>query len=212
MKGKRLPSLLAVIEAPGTVWTSVTVADRHGGGERSTVEVAAATALWYDSGSPPVPLRWVPVRDPREEGGFATHKPCYAPTRGRTGADPLLVRFALADGTDFSGSTAASRGGDAAAVDGEGDPAHDEARATGPVLAGDAAGRPAADGRGRGNHPPPVGVVARSPPDLRGRVGAGAPRALWAPETFRASSREADTVKVPRELLERLTEAICYAA
>jgi hypothetical protein len=36
---------------------------------------------------------------------------------------------------------------------------------------------------------------------------------LWAREaTFYGSSGEIDTVKVPREFVERLTDAVCYAA
>jgi hypothetical protein len=36
---------------------------------------------------------------------------------------------------------------------------------------------------------------------------------LWAQEgIFYGSPREADTVKVPRALMERLTETLCYAA
>ena len=37
---------------------------------------------------------------------------------------------------------------------------------------------------------------------------------LWAKEeaTFRGSAQEDDTVKVPRALMERLTDAVCYAA
>ena len=39
-------------------------------------------------------------------------------------------------------------------------------------------------------------------------------RQLWAQEqaTFRGSAQELDTVKVPREFMERLTDAVCYAA
>ena len=37
-------------------------------------------------------------------------------------------------------------------------------------------------------------------------------RELWAEGTFRRSTREADTVKVPREFVEGLTETLCYAA
>ena len=38
-------------------------------------------------------------------------------------------------------------------------------------------------------------------------------RQLWAQEaTFCGSSEDTDTVKVPREFVERLTEAVCYAA
>jgi hypothetical protein len=45
------------------------VDDWYGSGER-TVEVASATAVWYSTGLPAVPLRWVLVRDP--QGEFAT--------------------------------------------------------------------------------------------------------------------------------------------
>jgi hypothetical protein len=39
-------------------------------------------------------------------------------------------------------------------------------------------------------------------------------RELWAQQeaTFRGSARESDTIKVPREFMERLTDAVCYAA
>jgi hypothetical protein len=39
-------------------------------------------------------------------------------------------------------------------------------------------------------------------------------RELWVQEeaTFRGSVQENDTVKVPREFMERLTDAVCYAA
>ena len=36
---------------------------------------------------------------------------------------------------------------------------------------------------------------------------------LWAQEmSFCGSAREVETVKVPREFVERLTDAVCYAA
>ena len=34
------------------------------------MEVASATAVWYSTGLPAVPIRWVLVRDP--QGAFAT--------------------------------------------------------------------------------------------------------------------------------------------
>src|SRR5215212_8174401 len=66
VKGSRLPKLSAVAEDPNTAWMPITIADWYGEGERS-VEVASATALWYSSGSPAVPLRWVLIRDPQGE-------------------------------------------------------------------------------------------------------------------------------------------------
>jgi hypothetical protein len=35
---------------------------------------------------------------------------------------------------------------------------------------------------------------------------------LWAQETFYGSPAQSETVKVPRAYLERLTDALCYAA
>jgi len=69
LKGARRPTLAAVAADPGTAWTEVAVARWYGAGERA-VEVASATAVWYHTGLPPVPLRWVLVRDP--QGKFAT--------------------------------------------------------------------------------------------------------------------------------------------
>jgi hypothetical protein len=37
-------------------------------------------------------------------------------------------------------------------------------------------------------------------------------RELWAQETFRMSGDDAEMVKVPRDLLERFTETLCYVA
>jgi hypothetical protein len=69
LKGERLPNLSAVAEDPSTAWTPTTVDEWYGSGER-TVEVASATAVWYSTGLPAVPIRWVLVRD--TEGEFAT--------------------------------------------------------------------------------------------------------------------------------------------
>ena len=66
LKGPRLPSLSAVLEDPRTAWTPITVSGWYGGTERP-VEIVSETAVWYSTGLPAVPLRWVLIRDPREE-------------------------------------------------------------------------------------------------------------------------------------------------
>jgi len=70
LKGERLPNLAVVAEDPSTAWALATVDNWYGSGER-TVEVASATVLWYSTGLPAVPIRWVVVRDP--QGAFTTH-------------------------------------------------------------------------------------------------------------------------------------------
>ena len=61
-KGTRQPTLHARLPDPQTVWQTLTV--RWYGGSQRTIEVATATAVWYHGGLPPVPLRWVLIRDP----------------------------------------------------------------------------------------------------------------------------------------------------
>jgi hypothetical protein len=53
-----------------TVWQRLKVQNWYGEGQR-LVEVTSATAVWYHTGLPPVPIRWVLVRDPK--GKFETH-------------------------------------------------------------------------------------------------------------------------------------------
>jgi hypothetical protein len=66
VKGKRLPTLTQVLHDAGTVWQRHTVTLWYGRTNR-VVEIATGTAVWYRGGSPPVPIRWLLVRDPRGE-------------------------------------------------------------------------------------------------------------------------------------------------
>jgi DDE superfamily endonuclease len=67
--GSRLPSLQQVLANRRTRWQRLVVADWYGQGQR-VVELTSGTAIWYHTGLPPVPIRWVLVRDP--EGKFET--------------------------------------------------------------------------------------------------------------------------------------------
>jgi len=64
LKGARQPSLATRIRDPQTAWEPLTV-PWYGGGT-AQVEVATGTALWDHVGTPPVPLRWVLLRDPAQ--------------------------------------------------------------------------------------------------------------------------------------------------
>jgi hypothetical protein len=68
VKGERLPTLAQVREDPATVWTPLRVAGWYGN-QAQDVETASGTAVWYHAGKPPLPLRWVLIRDP--QGAFA---------------------------------------------------------------------------------------------------------------------------------------------
>lgn len=62
LKGTRQPTLAARAVDPATVWQRCEVG-WYGGGTRE-VELANGTAVWYHSGLPVVPIRWVLIRDP----------------------------------------------------------------------------------------------------------------------------------------------------
>ena len=66
VKGRRLPKLDHYLRDPATVWRPHTVALWYGRKQR-LVEIASDTALWYHPGKPPVPIRWILVRDPTGE-------------------------------------------------------------------------------------------------------------------------------------------------
>ena len=64
--GKRLPTLKALIENPYTPWETIVVSDWYGQGDYS-LQVASHTAVWYHTGLPAVPIRWVLIRDPKAQ-------------------------------------------------------------------------------------------------------------------------------------------------
>jgi hypothetical protein len=63
LKGQRQPKLSARLLDPATSWQAHTVAAWYGRSQRR-IEYATGIAIWYHAGLPPVPLRWVLVRDP----------------------------------------------------------------------------------------------------------------------------------------------------
>jgi hypothetical protein len=66
LKGERLPNLSNLAEDPDALWSPITVAGWYGGEER-VVEIISKTAVWYSTGLPAVPLRWVLIRDPEKQ-------------------------------------------------------------------------------------------------------------------------------------------------
>jgi len=63
-KGKRLPTLEKVAQDKHTRWKRLRVQEWHGEKKR-IIEITSKTAIWYHTGQPPLPIRWVIVRDPK---------------------------------------------------------------------------------------------------------------------------------------------------
>jgi hypothetical protein len=205
LKGKRLPTLAAVAADPTTVWTSATVAQWYGRGERA-VELASATAVWYHSGLPPVPIRWVLIRDP--QGRFETQALlCTDPDappeqilawfvrRWQLEVTFEEVRRHLGVETQRQWSELAIR------------------RAT-PALLGLFSLVTLLAGQPLSTPTRPIRQAAwyRKPQPTFADALAVVRRDLWRHQAFQLSALDSDLVKIPRSIVERLTETLCYVA
>ena len=206
LKGERLPNLSEVAQDPNTVWKPTKIANWYGSGER-IVEIASATAVWYSTGLFAVPVRWLLISDPR--GEFKTQALlctdleadpkkilCWFVMRWQLEVTFQEMRRHLGFQTQRQWSELAIQ-------------------RTTPALLGvfslitlfahdrmaQAAGafrRQAAWYHKR--HPTFADALAM----VR--------KELWANATFYGSPAQTDTIKVPRAFVERLTDAVCYAA
>jgi hypothetical protein len=66
-KGQRLPTLASCLEDPNTAWQRLCLPWYDG--QQRQMDVASHTAVWFHNGKPPVPIRWVLIRDP--QGDYA---------------------------------------------------------------------------------------------------------------------------------------------
>lgn len=62
--GKRLATLKSLLDAPQTTWQRLTIEGWYGG-RSCDLQVTSETAVWYHTGLPAVPIRWVLVKDPK---------------------------------------------------------------------------------------------------------------------------------------------------
>ena len=87
-KGKRLPTLQAVIDNPKTKWKTITIGNWYGEKNRR-IEIVSGKCVWYHVGKQAVPLRWVMIRDPL--GKFETQ--AVFSTRTETTAKKIVEWF-----------------------------------------------------------------------------------------------------------------------
>lgn len=204
-KGQRLPTLAARLADPATAWVTVTVANWYGEGAR-TVEVASDTAVWYHTGLPPVPLRWVLIRDPQG---------CFDPQAllcTDLAAEPtqILAWFVLRWQLEVTFEEARRHLG----VETQRQWSDRAILRTTPALFGlfslvtlyaHPRMGPTSDlVRQAAWYHKPLPTFADALALVR--------RELWGQVAFCMSHRETDLVKVPRALLERFADALCYAA
>jgi hypothetical protein len=210
LKGARRPTLAALAADPTTDWTAVTVAHWYGTGERR-VDVVSATALWYHTGLPPVPLRWVLVRDPH--GRFATQ--ALLCTDLTAGPAQILAWFVRRWQVEVTFEEARRHLG----VETQRQWSELAIRRTTPALLGLFSLVTLLA------HPRMTAAATRPTPRVIRRAAwyckpsptfsdalALVRRELWRHQTFQTSAPTDDVAKVPRTIIDRLTETLCYIA
>jgi hypothetical protein len=204
-KGERLPTLSDVLADGRTRWQSLTVPFWYGEPDRQ-VQVASATALWYHSGMPVIPLRWVLIRDPL--GQFETQALLCTDVQ----ATPAFILHCFVQRWQMEVTFEEAR-------------AHlgmetqrqwsDQAIArTTPCLLGLysivtlLAQQLFSTGqvflRSTAWYPKQQATFSDTIASVR--------RWLWRHEYFSTSFNETDMIKIPRPLVERFIDSLCYAA
>jgi hypothetical protein len=205
LKGGRLPNLSVLAEDPKTDWMPIAVAHWYGGKKR-TVEVVSGTAVWHSTGLPAVPLRWVLIRDPKEE---VTTQALLC-TDLRAQPEQIISWFVMRWQMEATFQEMRQRLG----FETQRHWSDLAIRRTAPALLGLFSLVTLLAHRQTARSPATVRRAAwydKSYPTFSDAL-ALVRKELWSQETFCGSPSRDDTVKVPRGLFERLTEAVCYAA
>jgi len=206
LKGARLPTLATMLKDAQTCWNKQTVSGWYGGTARE-VEVATATAVWYHTGMPPIPVRWVLVRDPSQE--FAAQ--ALLSTNMESDPAEMLRWFVRRWRVEVTFEEARAHLG----METQRQWSDKAVARTTPALLGLFSIVTLLAHEHYGEKPEPfvrqAAWYVKRLPTFSDALATVRQR-LWGEVGFRTSRSEADSVKVDRAVLERLTDALCYAA
>lgn len=204
-KGARWPTLAQVMTDPATHWQTVTSAHWYGQGSRR-MQITSATAVWSHTGLPPVPIRWVLRRDPA--GKLAPQ----ALLATKLDGDPVQILTWFIQRWQLETTVEEARAHMGIETS---RPWHDRSVArTTPALFGLYAIVTLMAAHLIGDEYAPVRTAAWYPTQHAtfSETIALVRRCLWTADHVSISGAKTDVVQIPRALLERLTEALCYAA
>jgi DDE superfamily endonuclease len=203
--GERLPTLARRLADRRTRWRRLAVAGWYGGGDR-VVEVCSGTALWHHPGMPVVPLRWVLVRDPlgefRPQAFLCTDLDAEPAEILSWFVRRWATEVTFAEARRHLGMETQRQWSDRAV-----------ARTTPALLGLHSLVTLWADELHRRSAilPRAAAWYAKPAPTFSDALAA-VRRTLWADAASRTSRADANAAKVPRAVLDRLTDLACYAA
>jgi hypothetical protein len=204
VKGAHWLSPQQRLEDRRTKWAKLEVEHWYGGQKRD-LEIYTESCLWYKSGFAPVEIRWVLVRDP--EGEFEAQ--AFVSTAVSHRPEQILSWFVrrwrmevtFEEARAHLGMETQRQWSDLAI-----------ARTTPVVLGLFSLVTMMADGliKGQSMEVRQAAWYQKELPTFADAI-ALVRRLLWTSCHFSTSSQSSDVLKVPRSLLERLTDTVCYA-
>jgi DDE superfamily endonuclease len=207
LKGKALPKLSTTLADPRTVWTRITMAEWYGG-QTPELEYVSGTAVWYSSGMPPAPIRWILVRDPsgdRDPQAFLCTDLNLEPVA-------ILSRFVFRwriettfqEVREHLGVETQRQWSDLAIL--RTTPALLGLYSLVAIWAHGLMAEPTTE-----VHTHPAAWYVKPLPTFSDAIAA-VRRVLWTPPDFSMSRYHAETVEIPAHLLKRFVETLCLAA
>ena len=202
-KGKRLPTLQAVIDNPKTKWKTVRMKNRYGE-QRRTIEIASGKCVRYHTGKQAVPIRRVIIRDPHlrfeTQAIFSTGVDASPKQIARWYIERWQLEVTFEESRRHLGIETRRQWSDKAIN-----------RAT-PCLFGlywliTMMARELCEG-GKLK----IRSAVRYQKELATFSAAiGCVRQqLWESQSFQTSEKEVETIKIPRSFVETLTETLCF--
>ncbi len=205
-KGRRLPKLADLLKDKKMRWTKLAMPHWYDDDARCILEIVTGTAVWYHPGSEPAPIRWVLVRDPtgvRDPQAFLCTDLTIVPA---TFLCWFVSRWSME--TTFQESRAhlgveTQRQWSEAAI----------ARTT-PALFGlfSLLTLWAANPKITPNLRPRTAAWYHKNEPTFSDIIAAVRRRFWLTPNLSMSRQRPDSVEIPIELWNRLTETICFAA
>jgi len=204
-KGKRLPKLEAVLLDPDTPWQSITVSQWYGR-RNQQLEITTGTAVWYHSGKPVVPLRWVLIRDP--EGKLAPS--ALLSTQVEVEAVEVIRWFVRRWSVEVTFEEARAHLG----LETQRQWSDQAIARTTPVVLGLFSVVALLADQLKGQDELYVRTAAwyeKALPSFSDAI-ASVRRKIWHPRYYSMSDHQAEMIKIPRPMFDALTETLAYAA
>ncbi len=203
-KGQRLPTPQQVIDHAHTPWTRLTL-PWYGQAQRP-IDVFSTTAVWFHFGLPAVPIRYVLIRD-----GLGKFDPQALLSTNRSLSPEQILAFFMRRWQmeptfrhvrEHLGVETQRQWSDKAIA--RTTPALFGLFSLITLLADSLIARHGCSIRSAAWYPKPLPTFSDALALVR--------RHLWAYFTFHTSADEVDMMKVPRLILDRFQDAMCYAA